>query len=275
MFIILPHGRERPGRARVELMKDNRGMTEPQASATDEVLIAHARQAAEAVAGADAVGDFAGAVDESGPDVAGELSAYHFTCLQPGYTGWYWSVSVSAGPTINDVVLLPGEHAIVAPGWTPYRERIRPGDLSPGDVLPPEADDIRLVPSWSAGDSLDTVDRYFAREVGLGREWVLSIAGRALAADRWMDGETGPSAPIAQQAPAPCATCGFLISLAGPLSDSFGVCANGMANADGRVVALSHGCGAHSQAKLSRSAAPQVLPPPVFDTLTVDEIVDL
>ena len=29
--------------------------------------------------------------------------------------------------------LLPGEQAIVAPGWTPYRERIRPGDLGPGE----------------------------------------------------------------------------------------------------------------------------------------------
>jgi hypothetical protein len=46
-----------------------------------------------------------------------------------------------------------------------------------------------------------------------------------------------------------------------------------MANADGHVVALTHGCGAHSKAKLSRSAAPQVLPPPVLDTLNVDEAV--
>ncbi|MFL6089504.1 MAG: DUF3027 domain-containing protein [Aeromicrobium sp.] len=250
-------------------------MTEPQATAQDEALIEHARRAAEAVAGSDAVGDYAGFVDESGDGVSGPLSAHQFTCLQPGYIGWYWSVSMSAGPTVNDVVLLPGERAIVAPEWTPYRERIRPGDLGPGDVLPPDEDDIRLVPAWSAGDSQDTVDRYFAREVGLGREWVLSLEGRALAADRWMTGETGPAAPIAQQAPAPCSTCGFLISLAGPLSDSFGVCANGMANSDGRVVALTHGCGAHSRAKLSRSTAPQVLPPPAFDTLTVDEIVDL
>lgn len=247
-------------------------MTDPQASTPDDVLIAHAREAAEAVAGAEAVGDYLGSVDESGPEATGPLSALHFTCLQRGYAGWYWSVSVSDGPTINDVVLLPGEHAIVAPSWTPYRERIRPGDMGPGDVLPPEEDDIRLVPAWSAGDAQDTVDRYFAREVGLGREWVLSLEGRALAADRWMDGDTGPAVPIAQQAPGRCASCGFLMSLAGPLSDRFGVCANGMANADGRIVALSHGCGAHSQAKLSRSAAPQELPPPVFDTLTIDEI---
>lgn len=247
-------------------------MTDPGTTLADEALIAFARAAAEEGAEADVVGDYLGSVDEGGSDVAGELTAHRFVCLQPGYAGWYWSVSVSAGPTINDVVLLPGERAIVAPGWTPYRERIRPGDLGPGDLLPPEEDDIRLVPAWSAGDSQDTVDRYFAREVGLGREWVLSFAGRGIAADRWFDGDYGPNSPIAEQAPAPCATCGFLISLAGPLSDRFGVCANGMANADGHVVALTHGCGAHSKARLSRSAAPQTLPPPAFDTLNVDEI---
>lgn len=236
-------------------------------------MLNSARRAAEDVAGAANVGDHLGSIDDEG--AVGAMVSHHFACLQPGYRGWYWSVSVSVTdkePTVNDVVLLPGDQAIVAPAWTPYRERIRPGDLSPGDVLPPDEDDVRLVPAWSAGDSQDTVDRYFSREVGLGREWVLSLAGRALAADRWMDGEHGPAAPMAEQAPAPCASCGFLISLAGPLSQSFGICANGMANADGRVVALTYGCGAHSRAKLSRKAAPRALTPPVFDTVTVDEI---
>ena len=206
------------------------------------------------------------------------LVSHHFECLKPGYGGWYWSVSVSRAPdsdhvTINDVVLLPGDDAIIAPAWTPYRDRIRPGDLSPGDVLPPDEDDARLVPSWTAGDGDEqTEDRFFAREVGLGREWVLSLEGRELAADRWQAGDQGPEAPIAQQAAGVCHSCGFMVSLAGPLSERFGVCANGMANDDGRVVSFDHGCGAHSGARLSRSAGAQKLPDPVFDTLTRDEI---
>lgn len=206
------------------------------------------------------------------------LVSHHFECLKPGYGGWYWSVSVSRAPdsdhvTINDVVLLPGDDAIIAPAWTPYRDRIRPGDLSPGDVLPPDEDDVRLVPSWTAGDGEEqTEDRFFAREVGLGREWVLSLEGRELAADRWQAGDQGPEAPIAQQAAGVCHSCGFMVSLAGPLSERFGVCANGMANDDGRVVSFDHGCGAHSGARLSRSAGAQKLPDPVFDTLTRDEI---
>lgn len=260
-----------------ETVGDNGFMTEPQVTPAESAFVDVARSIVDEVAGRDAVGGYLGTVDEEGASVLGAVSSVRFVCLQPGYRGWYWSVSVSStdgsdAPTINDVVLLPGDEAVVAPTWTPYRDRIRPGDLSPGDVLPPEADDIRLVPAWSAGDTQDTIDRYFAREVGLGREWVLSLSGRALAADRWMDGEWGPRAAIAEQAPGKCATCGFLISLAGPLSFSFGICGNGMANADGRVVALGHGCGAHSKAKLSRSAAPQTLPPPALDTLGVDEL---
>jgi hypothetical protein len=235
--------------------------------------VATAREALDDATDAGTVGDHLRAVED------GELLvSQHFACLKPGYTGWYWSVSISRAPdsdrvTVNDVVLLPGDDAIIAPAWTPYRDRIRPGDLSPGDVLPPEEDDARLVPSWSAGDGEEqTEDRFFAREVGLGREWVLSFEGRELAADRWQAGDQGPEAPIAQQAPGVCHSCGFMVSLAGPLSERFGVCANGMANDDGRVVSFDHGCGAHSGARLSRAAGLQKLPDPVFDTVAIDEV---
>lgn len=229
-----------------------------------------ARQALGDAAEAAWVGDHLRFVDDGDG-----LGTHLFASLQPGYRGWAWGVSLSAldgAVTVNDVVLLPGDDAVVAPAWTPYRERIKPGDLSPGDILPPEEDDVRLVPAWSEGDHLETVDRYFAREVGLGRTWVLSAEGRDQAAQRWNDGDQGPDTPLAQQAPGTCHSCGFLVSLAGPLADTFGLCANGMANDDGRAVAFSHGCGAHSGARLSRSAAPQELPPPVFDTITNDEI---
>ena len=45
--------------------------------------------------------------------------------------------------TVDEVVLLPGDDAVLAPEWVPYRERIRPGDLGPGDLLPTEEDDDR------------------------------------------------------------------------------------------------------------------------------------
>jgi hypothetical protein len=101
---------------------------------------------------------------------------------------------------------------------------------------------------------------------------VLSLEGRDQAAERWYDGSHGPEAPLAQSAPAPCETCGFLLRLAGPLSRTFGVCANAQANDDGRVVSWDHGCGAHSEAQLTKKSQPQPLPDPVLDTLSWDEL---
>ena len=214
---------------------------------------------------------------------------HFFECLRPGYRGWRWSVTVARAPrqktvTVDEIVLLPGDDAIVAPPWVPYRDRIKPGDLSPGDLLPTEEDDPRLVPGYLAGDDLiddqsGLVDPDYAEmvrevtyEVGLGRPRVLSLEGRDLAAQRWYDGSHGPEAPIAQSAPGQCGSCGFLVRLSGPLSRLFGVCANAYANDDGRVVSFDHGCGAHSEARLSRKNLPQPLPEPVLDTLTWDDL---
>ncbi len=179
--------------------------------------------------------------------------------------------------TVDEIVLLPGDESIVAPEWVPYRDRIQPGDLSPGDLLPTEEDDPRLVPGYLAGgDGDEVIDAEQVREVsdelGLGRVRVLSIEGRELAAQRWYDGSHGPDAPLAQSAPATCGSCGFLVRLAGPLSRVFGACANAYANDDGRVVSLDHGCGAHSEARLATRNLPQPLPEPVLDTLTWDDL---
>ena len=210
---------------------------------------------------------------------------HYFACTRTGYRGWRWAVTVARAPrqrtvTVDEVVLLPGEDAITAPPWLPYRDRIKPGDLSPGDLLPTEEDDPRLVPGFLSGDPADdfpdVTDGHLVRsvvdELGLRRERVLSLEGRDEAAERWYEGEAGPDSPIAQSAPAPCATCGFLVRLSGPLSRVFGVCANAQANDDGRVVSLDHGCGAHSQAQLARRSRPQPLPEPVLDTLSWDEL---
>ncbi len=215
--------------------------------------------------------------------VEGERLVTHlFACERAGYLGWRWSVTVTRAPrqkvvTIDEIVLIPGAEAIVAPEWVPYRERIKPGDLSPGDLLPVDDDDPRLVPTYSFGDDpLDPDEkaqvRQVAQDLGLGRVRTLSPEGRELAAQRWYDGDGGPGSPLAQSAPDSCTTCGFLMRIAGPLSELFGVCANGDANDDGRVVSLDHGCGAHSEVRLAKKHEPQPTPEPVFDTLTPGEV---
>ena len=221
--------------------------------------------------------------DHLGHLVEGERVVTHlFACTRKGYAGWRWSVTVARASrqktvTIDEIVLIPGDEALVAPEWVPYKERIRPGDLSPGDLLPVEDDDPRLVPTYSFGDDPLSADdraqvKSVAAELGLGRVRTLSLEGRDLAAQRWYDGDAGPGSPLAQAAPATCATCGFMLRIAGPLSEMFGVCANGNANDDGRAVSFDHGCGAHSEVQLARKHEPQPLPDHVLDTVAMDEI---
>src|SRR5581483_1429191 len=94
-------------------------------------------------------------------------------------------------------------------------------------------------------------------ELGLGRVRVLSYDGRVDAVERWYAGDAGPEAPIARAAPAACASCGFFVPLTGALRQAFGACANEYAPDDGRIVSVDHGCGAHSQAMVLPSGAPQ------------------
>jgi hypothetical protein len=230
----------------------------------------------ESVPAAD-VGEHLGHVAE-----AERVVTHFFDCTRVGYQGWRWAVTVARAArqksvTVDEAVLLPGDEAIVAPTWVPWRERIKPGDLSPGDLLPTEEDDARLVPGYLSGDpGDDVVDQDSLRDVvdelGLGRARVLSLEGRDLAAERWYEGSHGPDSPLAQAAPASCDSCGFLVRLAGPLSQVFGVCANAHANDDGRVVSYDHGCGAHSEAQLAKKNQPLPLPEPVLDTLSWDEL---
>lgn len=214
----------------------------------------------------------------------GERVATHvFACNRPGYRGWTWSVTVARASrqkavTVDEVVLIPGDEAIVAPAWVPWRERVQPGDLSPGDLMPVDDDDPRLVPTWSFGETEELDDdardqvRDVARELGYSRVRTLSVEGRDAAVQRWYAGPQGPAAPIAQAAPAGCSSCGFLVRLAGPLASTFGVCANGNANADGRVVSLDHGCGAHSEVRTPRRHLPAPLPDPVVDEITLEDL---
>jgi hypothetical protein len=249
----------------------------PKAAKADTVGVEAVEPAREALleqVPADDVGGHLGWLAE-----ADKVTTHFFACKRAGYAGWRWSVTVARAPrqrsvTIDEIVLLPGDDAIVAPSWLPWRDRIRPGDLGPGDLLPTDEDDSRLVPAYTGADRLPDPDasREDADELGLGRVRVLSVDGRDLAAERWYGGSHGPHAPVAQSAPGHCVSCGFMLRLAGPMAQLFGVCANAFANDDGRVVSFDHGCGAHSEAQLHKRNLPQALPEPVLDTLTWDDL---
>jgi hypothetical protein len=99
---------------------------------------------------------------------------------------------------------------------------------------------------------------------------VLSPVGRDDAVDRWYSGESGPTAPVAEAAPAQCSTCGFVVPLGGALRQVFGVCANAFSPSDGRVVSYDHGCGAHSE--IAVVPASVEVPEPLVDETGYDVI---
>jgi hypothetical protein len=214
----------------------------------DAVLMAAVELAHDAavVVGGGSVGEHIGATLTSE-----RIAEHSFVANLPGYQGWYWAVTVVRAPrvrraTIDEVVLLPGREALLAPQWVPWSQRLRAGDLGIGDLIPTAPDDYRLVPGYVATGDPEVDD--VSLEIGFGRERVMSRDGRLDTAQRWVDGPGGPAAPIARSAPAPCGQCGFYLPLAGSLKAAFGVCGNEFSPEDGRVVHVEHGCGGHSEA---------------------------
>jgi hypothetical protein len=245
-----------------------------------------------------ALAENAGVIPETvGDHLAVEATAdrvvtHYFDCTDQAYGGWRWAVTVTRAPrsklvTVDESVLLPGPDSLLAPAWVPWQDRLRPGDVGIGDLLPASPDDERLVP-FSVLDGDDAVTDWFlprpdsenedagprvTEEVpSPGRSRVLSGFGRDDTAERWYDSDHGPSSPLSHAAPAQCLSCGFFISLTGALGRLFGACGNAYAPDDGRVVSADHGCGAHSEAMLTGPAAQAALP--VIDEFGYD-LVDL
>jgi hypothetical protein len=253
-----------------------------------------ARSAAEELAGPGNTGEHVGVI------AADERVVTHlFGTTDLAYTGWRWAVTVSRASrakaaTVSEVVLVPGPESLLAPDWVPWSERVRPGDLGVGDLMPAADDDERLVPVtmlegddgvldwddsvlWQEGTDLAEALGMTAGDDGdavpaAGRARVLSAIGRDLTAERWYSSEHGPGTPLARAAPGPCVTCGFLMPMGGALGRVFGVCANEYAPDDGRVVSLDHGCGAHSEA-VAKAGGPGVVVP-VIDEVGYD-LVDM
>jgi hypothetical protein len=165
-------------------------------------------------------------------------------------------------------VLLPGPEALVAPAWVPWQERVQAGDLGVGDLLPTAPDDPRLVPAYVQSD--DAAVEEVATELGLGRVRVMSRPARLEAAERWQGGEFGPGSDMARSAPEHCGTCGFYLQVDGSLRAAFGVCGNEIAPADGHVVHVEYGCGAHSELRIDQGS-----PVLVADLIYDDSLLDI
>lgn len=242
------------------------------AHTVDPVLAAAEQIAREAAA--EAAGNRVG--EHLGFRAEGERIGTHlFEVLDAGYRGWQWAVTVARAPrsrrtTICEVEMIPGEGALVAPAWLPWSERLQPGDLGVGDVLPYRDEDERLEQGYEATD--DDADQLALWELGLGRPRVLSPEGRNAAFKRWYEGAHGPNAPVARAAKARCSSCGFFMKMGGTGRLLFGVCANEWSPSDGMVVSVDHGCGAHSETDAGRQGGEWTQAPLIIDETDLEVI---
>src|SRR5260370_23558293 len=179
-----------------------------------------ARRCAEEIAGPGQVGEHQGIVVD-----ADRVVTHLFSCLSPAYVGWTWAVTVTRAATskvvtVSETVLLPGPGSLVAPDWVPWTERVRPGDLKAGDLMPARSDDERLTPLVALGGDESLLDwgdpatwrdsgwrdtdlpeaggsdvPGDARPAGLRPSRVVSAIGRGGAAARGYQGQHGPRSP--------------------------------------------------------------------------------
>lgn len=248
----------------------------PKLDAVTAAAVEQAREAAVEHAKDFGVGEHLGVVAEDE-----RVVTHLFDCPHPGYAGWRWAVTMVRASrarvaTINEIVLLPGDEALLAPAWVPWSDRIQAGDVAPGTLLPTPDNDPRLEPGFTGGEYAADADpaewsatRAVVNELGLGRERVLSQHGRAVAAERWSAGDPGAENQSSKLAPAPCVTCGYFVRLQGGLGSMFGACTNEFSPFDASVVAVDHGCGGHSDVVAEERGVE--LGVPVFDTIGVDD----
>jgi len=250
-----------------------------------------AREAVEADAPEGTVGAHLAVV----ADAEGVVS-HQFECLASAYPGWRWSVTVmratdAAELTIAEVLLMPGPDSLVAPAWVPWADRVLPGDLGVGDVLPHKPADAALVPGYTNLDDLEGVASQSPLqpsqwELGLGRARVLSADALLEAANRWAEGDRGSQSSMAISAPGACSSCGYLVTIGGPLGQAFGLCAQELSPADGHVVALDFGCGAHSEATAIEPEPEEIrvdldlvdlraYEPPVVEEAPIEEVTEV
>ena len=71
-----------------------------------------------------AVGDFIESkIEDDGSQT------FLFRSRLKGYVGWHWTVNLfedaeTAGVTVSEVLLMPGDEALIAPDWVPWSERL-------------------------------------------------------------------------------------------------------------------------------------------------------
>ncbi|MGO3358296.1 MAG: DUF3027 domain-containing protein [Bifidobacterium crudilactis] len=114
----------------------------------------------------DEVGEFVVAHDDGD-----NITDFRFASRVRGYENWQWSVTLFHDEeldswTVDESSLIPAEGALLPPQWIPWKDRLRPEDLSVTDSLGTEADDPRIEQGMPE-NVLESAERQIREGAGL------------------------------------------------------------------------------------------------------------
>lgn len=103
----------------------------------------------------DAVGDFV-----SSTELGDGVTDFRFVSNLVGYEGWQWSVTLYHDKetqrwTVNESTLVPTEDSLLPPPWIPWKDRLKPSDLSVMDSIGTSEDDSRLEDGFRQVNNVD------------------------------------------------------------------------------------------------------------------------
>lgn len=103
----------------------------------------------------DAVGDFV-----SSTELGDGVTDFRFVSNLVGYEGWQWSVTLYHDEetqrwTVNESTLVPTEDSLLPPPWIPWKDRLKPSDLSVMDSIGTSEDDSRLEDGFRQVNNVD------------------------------------------------------------------------------------------------------------------------
>lgn len=105
-----------------------------------------------------AVGDFV-----SSTELGDGVTDFRFVSNLVGYEGWQWSVTLYHDEetqrwTVNESTLVPTEDSLLPPPWIPWKDRLKPSDLSVMDSIGTSEDDSRLEDGFRQVNNIDDIN---------------------------------------------------------------------------------------------------------------------
>lgn len=183
----------------------------------DRVLAGAVDEARETLLAAIAerfVGEYAGFLAEDT-----RVVSYLFTCTHPGYHGWYWSITVSRASrartvTFNEIEMLPGAGALLAPRWVPWSERLAKLETEKAQARAASEKERQDSARAAAADRAERAERSGRRRRV--RRKIAGVESETGAVDTDAQAPAAASAPTPESAQEPAAEAAVVEAAASP-----------------------------------------------------------